>query len=247
MSASFLTFLKVLNIHNMDEATRSLIPLISRPNRSLILYTRLEKDVAAIDESHRCRIVWIKDQISTILPHIRNSCESLPFDNLNKAQESLGLLNNIGFDVKNLVSILKHYLTWELQLTEDMNQMGILPVEVPSIVSCFDEIRKINRHFAEKVSTLEYRMSTSLETKRRNAIEHDTLVSSKMTPMVRVLSLKMSNVSSTVLDRFTSDGAVLSEPTTRKACFKCLQKSLILEARKAQLNGEKFDIKVYLA
>lgn len=219
---------------------------VSEPLRSQILVSETERDDSAIIQAQIARVTWVLGSLSHLYPAVASACGVLSFDSLDQANQRLSDVINISDDVATVVTVLKHYLTWHLQLTEDFFAAGIDASEVPGVLSTFESIRDLNRAFAKKVSSDDYRARTSPGTRQADVRVHEAQVNALHSPLTLVLSINSSSVPAAVLRKFLDKTGSLLSSSHRKAATHALKRELIPKARVAMATNSNFVLKDYM-
>jgi hypothetical protein len=215
---------------------------VTEPNRSAILLQGVASSTDAVDGAHIARIVWVLNTCSRLCPTLAPVVSGLKTSTVAEANTSLSQVNNLSFDTAELVSVVRCYLTWVLQLTQDLHDLGIRPHETPGILSVFAQVRRLNRGFAEKMASKAYRDSLSPNNWRAAVTEHQTAVAAVHTPLTSVIALTLADISINVLCEHLPSGSSPLDPAARKAALMSLKASLIPTARVARSTAT-FDLK----
>lgn len=230
----------------LDDRARLLRGEVVAPSRSQILVSESERDDLAITKAQIARVTWVLSSLSRLYPAVAPACGALTFTKLEDANLRLSHVINISDDVATVVGVLKHYLTWHLQLTEDFSAAGVEASEVPGVLAIFESIRDLNRAFAKRVSSDGYRVKASPESRQRDVRDHEARVAALHSPLTLVLSITSTSVPAAVLRSFLPNGGSLLSAADRRAATHALKASLIPKARAAMATNSNFVLKDYM-
>jgi hypothetical protein len=233
-----------LPISDRAKVLHGLVPL---PVRSKVLAAATARDDVNVTNSQVARISWVLSTLSILYPAVAPDVPTLTGKTLDEANAALSMVINIAPDVAELVLVVKHYLSWVLQTTEELASIGILPPEIPGVLSILGAIRDLNRTYARRVSDAEFRRTASPDAWAKAASAHDLAVSRLHTGLTTVVSLSLSDVPAAYLRRrLPKEGSLLS-PDHRRAALTALKRELVPLARAADAASRPFSLKVYFA
>lgn len=231
---------------SLDDRARLLRGLVAEPNRSQILVSESERDDSAVTKAQIARVTWVLSSLSRLYPAVSSACGTLSFATLEAANDRLSSVINISGDVATTVGVLKHYLTWHLQLTEDFFAAGVDASEVPGVLATFESLRDLNRAFAKRVSSDGYRAKASPESRQRDVREHEARAAALHSPLTLVLSITSTTVPAAVLRRYLITGGSLLSSADRRLATQALKAALIPKARAAMATNSNFVLKDYM-
>jgi hypothetical protein len=230
----------------IDQRARALHGVVDRPVRSAILVVASSTADTAADVAHKCRIVWILDQLCLLRPDLTPIVGPTVYSSLADAIDRLSKVNNVAWDVAELISVLKTYLTWELQLTDDLYKLGIEPHEVVDVLSRLERIKMKNRELSSKAADKKTLADITPNQWRTQQDQFAREIAGLHTPLTSVITLRLSQVPSMILERFVDKDASLLDPKARAAALAAFKKTLIPLARKSTVS-DPFDLKKHLS
>jgi hypothetical protein len=185
--------------------------------------------------------------LSLLYPAVARDVPLVEGKTLDEANTTLSAVINIAPDVAELVLVIKHYLSWVLQTTEELASIGITPPEIPGVLSTLGAIRDLNRAYARRVSDVEFRRTSGPAAWAEAQTAHELAVSRLHTGLTIVVSLSLSDVPAAYLRRrLPAEGSLLSSEH-RRAALTVLKRELIPLARAADASGRRFSLKAYFA
>lgn len=231
-------------ISDRAKVLHGIVPL---PVRSRVLATATNRDDASVTSSQVARITWVLSTLCLLYPAIARDVPVVDGKTLDEANSALSMVINIAPDVAELVLVIKHYLSWVLQTTEELASIGVLPPEIPGVLSILGAIRDLNRAYARRVSDAEFRRTAGPDAWAKAAADHGLAVSRLHTGITTVVSLSLSDVPAAYLRRrLPAEGSLLSSDH-RRVALTSLKRELIPLARAADAAGRSFSLKVYFA
>jgi len=231
-------------ISDRAKVIHGIVPL---PVRSRVLATASARDDASITTSQVARITWVLSTLCLLYPAVARDVPLVEGKTLDEANTALSMVINIAPDVAELVLVVKHYLSWVLQTTEELASIGITPPEIPGVLSTLGAIRDLNRAYARRVSDVKFRRESGPAAWAEAQSTHETAVSRLHTGLTIVVSLSLSDVPAAYLRRrLPAEGSLLSSDH-RRAALTSLKRELIPLARAADASGRRFSLKAYFA
>jgi len=231
---------------SVTERAATLAAGVQRPQRSAVLVEAIQPDQTASDAAHLARIKWVLETLVWIDPALARVVGSTNFVSLAEANQRLADVSNFAWDVAELLSVIKTYLTWELQITEDFYKIGILPQEVPDVLDRLGRVKERNREMAALMANPKVREDWTPKQWREKLAEKKSQIAACHSPITAVLSLRLTDVPSHVLIKYMLLDMSPLDPKARRAALLSFKSTLVIEARRHP-TLESFKLKTLLA
>jgi hypothetical protein len=227
------------------------------PVRSAVLVPANSTDAAAMDHAHIARITWVLSSLLTLDPSYHRAIWMgrpnapayqpeapliLDFKTVSDANATLSQVNNVGPELCILLEVLRTYLTWVLQTTDDLHDLGVEPHETPDILARNTQVREINRSFAKRMAnpSIRNKMTPDAYTKAIAKLEAD--IRQAHSPMSLVLGLTLSDVDHSRLLSYMGPNDSPFSPDVRRQALRAFKRALLVTARAHEGDINSFDM-----